>query len=45
VSPLAEAFFELATSNETSCKLRAVLGMTQAENPPRVSVREFRRPQ
>jgi DNA-binding transcriptional LysR family regulator len=31
VSPLAGAFFELATSNETSSKLRAVLGMTQGE--------------
>jgi len=29
VSPLAEAFFEIATSSETSSKLRAVLGMKQ----------------
>ena len=31
VSPLAEAFFDLATSNETSSRLRAVLGINDTD--------------
>lgn len=36
VSPLADAFFELARSEETSRQLRATLGISRTERPARV---------